>query len=423
MTPKSQKPKASQKKTDGRKNPPVPKSRILLKALLILFFALTVLLCFFSAVTGAFPVMQRQVRYLRPNAVGPLWIAWGLPAGILLGLCLNSLLNDLNLWPWRKKHPWVILLVSFAPGLLLILLGAYRDLGWSGIWLYLGIALLLFSMANLPGLWAKWTTEKALAAAQSGRWLLCRMEWVHFYPLKKLILAGLWLFCVLLTLRGIWLLLLGSFPFAPAEIPFFLLFPSLAILTFPRLARYLRNPAHCMPRLGALLPRKAIPALLEQERFEPVHFSEGLIQKSIPVYRSDSWFVIRGFLISRKLAASVRFGLPGKTDKLEILYLNGSSFTIDLGISLYRDGQPGLHSVLIPLFREITEMPEGWVWPPKSRRRPDAKERPAAFRQAFDSLLPDVTDEGEKLLRLLSMDMGRVKRELFAAAPRKARKQ
>ena len=38
----------------------------------------------------------------------------------------------------------------------------------------------------------------------SGRQQVQIIEWIHFYPLKKLLAAGLWSFGVLVLLCGIW---------------------------------------------------------------------------------------------------------------------------------------------------------------------------------------------------------------------------
>ena len=46
--------------------------------------------------------------------------------------------------------------------------------------------------------------------SMSGRQQVRIIEWIHFHPLKKLLVFGLWGFGVVLVLRGIWVTATGK---------------------------------------------------------------------------------------------------------------------------------------------------------------------------------------------------------------------
>ena len=63
---------------------------------------------------------------------------------------------------------------------------------------------LLFGIAWLPQLLNQWIARLLLRKKNiSGKQQMQIIEWIHFYPLKKLLVLGLWGFGVLLVMRGI----------------------------------------------------------------------------------------------------------------------------------------------------------------------------------------------------------------------------
>ena len=90
------------------------------------------------------------------------------------------------------------------PIILLLLLESYLDIGWIGIALYAGIAVFLFGVAWTPQLLNQWIARRLLRdEPMSGKQQVQIIEWIHFHPLKKLLIFGLWGFGVVLVLRGI----------------------------------------------------------------------------------------------------------------------------------------------------------------------------------------------------------------------------
>ena len=97
------------------------------------------------------------------------------------------------------------------PIILLLLLESYLDIGWIGIALYAGIAVFLFGVAWTPQLLNQWIARRLLRdEPMSGKQQVQIIEWIHFHPLKKLLIFGLWGFGVVLVLRGIWVTATGK---------------------------------------------------------------------------------------------------------------------------------------------------------------------------------------------------------------------
>ena len=71
----------------------------------------------------------------------------------------------------------IVLLISFP-----LLLESYLDIGWIGIALYIGIAMLLFGIAWIPGLLNQWIARSLLREkAMSGR------QQAHHFLIKSVL--------------------------------------------------------------------------------------------------------------------------------------------------------------------------------------------------------------------------------------------
>ena len=130
---------------------------------------------------------------------------------MIFALCITSALNDLNLQKGRKKvHFYRFSYYDFAN----YPFTAFGVL--SGYWLdryclYAGIAVFLFGVAWTPQLLNQWIARRLLRdEPMSGKQQVQIIEWIHFHPLKKLLIFGLWGFGVVLVLRGIWVTATGK---------------------------------------------------------------------------------------------------------------------------------------------------------------------------------------------------------------------
>ena len=106
---------------------------------------------------------------------------------------------------------WTFFLIMLLLLSLPLLLESYLDIGWTGIALYSGIAAFLFGIAWIPQILNQWVSRLLLREkAMSGKQKMQIIQWIHFYPLKKLLILGIWGFGVVLVLRGIWVTATGQ---------------------------------------------------------------------------------------------------------------------------------------------------------------------------------------------------------------------
>ena len=125
---------------------------------------------------------------------------------------------------------------------------------------------------------------------------LTKIEWLRFYPLKKILLALLWLFCLYGAVRGIFVTIND-----PRNVFIFLtaLFWMITILTARKVWRYIRLPYHSVPVLNHVKTKEELKEALQGECFEKVQFEHKMLRKYVPVLISENWVVIAGRLIPR----------------------------------------------------------------------------------------------------------------------------
>ena len=114
-------------------------------------------------------------------------------------------------YPGRVANRMALFFTMIFPIILLLLLEAFLDNGWLGIGIYASVAIFMCATAWIPLILRKWITHLLLRdKPMSGKQQVQIIEWIHFHPLKKLLIFGLWGFGVVLVLRGIWVTAIGK---------------------------------------------------------------------------------------------------------------------------------------------------------------------------------------------------------------------
>lgn len=376
------------------------------------FFALAYLaFCLYAGVTGKFPAMQEREHVMRFGELKN-WVGSGMAAIMVAALLIHSALNDRN--P-RKKHkpsffPFFLLMI--LPITLLLLLEAYLDIGWIGIVLYAGIAALLFGIAWLPQLLNQWIARRLLREGpMRGKQQAQIIEWIHFYPLKKLLIFGLWGFGVVLVLRGVWVTATGKVELDRGLFLFLLGTAVLVVALFRKMRRYVCTPYRNIPVLNQILSKTQLEQLLDGEHFEPIPFENAAMKQYLDIYRSQNWMLIGGKLLSKKLALRVTLNRSGSNTSLTVLYLNGmtAKATVDLEI---RESQ---YQEFTSVLKELTGY-EGSL-------QLDGKED--ALAEKFASFFPAHATDRERTAAFLSQDVTAIRQDYmqtFSPPPKKKKR-
>lgn len=208
--------------------------------------------------------------------------------------------------------------------------------------------IILIIVSCLPGIISRAIgrftfAKQVLDIEESGRNnknLMRRIEWIRLYPLKKLILFLLWLFCLFISVTASYVYFFAFRMYDSEDVAYIALFYILTAATFFPVMKYIVRSYHCMPYLNKILPEKEIDSLMEREKFQQVLFSEEYLDTYVPIYKSADWLVVRGTVISRKLTVMAHMNYGYSSDKrhphtwLEIYYVNGKKIKIDLGREL-----------------------------------------------------------------------------------------
>lgn len=349
--------------------------------------------CLYAGITGKFYGMHRKEHVLR---FGDLknWVSGAMSAVMIAFLCIYSAINDLKIQKEHRKSsaPFflLMLLLSFP-----LLLESYLDIGWIGISIYAGISAFLFGIAWIPQFLNQWITRRLLCdKPMSGRQQAQIIEWIHFYPLKKLLILGLWGFGVVLVLRGFWVTATGKIEMDGELFLFLLGIAVLVVALFQKIRRYVCTPYRSIPVLNQILSKKQ---LLDGEHFESIEFEDDAMKKYLEIYRSQNWMLIGGKLISKKLALWVTVDRSKNDTLLKILYLNGTTAkaTVDLEIREKR------YEEFTAVLRELTGY-EGAL-------KLYGKEEQLA--QKFASFFPEQTSDQERVAAFLSQDAALIRQD------------
>ncbi|MGI6018434.1 MAG: hypothetical protein ACOX8M_06510 [Marvinbryantia sp.] len=353
--------------------------------------------CLYAGITGKFPAMHQEEHVMR---FGDLknWVSGGMSAVMIAVFCINSAINDLNLQKGKKKSSTpsfflMLLLLSFP-----LLLESYLDIGWIGIALYVGIAALLFGIAWAPRILNQCITRLLLREkTMSGKQQVRIIEWIHFYPLKKLLIFGLWGFGVVLVLRGIWVTVTGKIEMDGELFLFLFGTAALVVMLFQKMRRYVCTPYRNIPVLNQILSKKQLEQLLDGEHFEPIEFEDEVMKKYLEIYQSQNWMLIGEKLISKKLALWVTMDRSRNDTLLKILYLNGTIAKARVDLEIRENRYEEFTSVL----RELIGY-EGSL-------NLYGKEKQLA--EKFASFFPEQTSEQERVAVFLTQDVTEIRKD------------
>ena len=353
--------------------------------------------CLYAGIAGKFPNMHRDGHVMRFGELKN-WVSGGISAVMIFALCMTSAFNDLNLQKGRKKSFLPIFLTMILPIILLLLLESYLDIGWVGIALYAGIAGFLFGVAWIPQLLNQGIARQLLREEpMSGKQQAQIIEWIHFHPLKKLLVFGLWGFGVVLVLRGIWVTATGKIEMDGALFLFLLGTAVLVVALFQKMRRYLCTPYRNIPALNQILSKNQLELLLDGEHFEPIAFEDDAMKKYLEIYRSQNFMLIGGKLLSKKLALWVTMKRSGNDATLKVLYLNGTTAKAKVDLDIRGDRYKEFTAVLKELIGY-----EGTL-------KLDEKEEQLA--QKFASFFPEQTSEQERVAAFLSQDVTAIRQD------------
>lgn len=353
--------------------------------------------CLYAGITGKIPNMHRVEHVMRFGELKN-WVSGGMSAVMIFALCITSALNDLNLQKGCKKSFLPLFLTMILPIILLLLLESYLDIGWIGIALYAGIAVFLFGVAWAPQLLNQWIARRLLRdEPMSGKQQVQIIEWIHFHPLKKLLIFGLWGFGVVLVLRGIWVTVTGKIEMDGELFLFLLGTAVLVVALFQKMRRYICTPYRNIPVLNQILSKKQLEQLLDGEHFAPIEFEDDAMKKYLEIYRSQNWMLIGGKLLSKKLALWAIMNRSGSDTSLKVLYLNGMTVKAKVDLDIRGDR----YKEFIAVLNELT----GY----EVTLKLDEKEELLA--QKFASFFPEQTSEQDRVAAFLSQDVALIRQD------------
>lgn len=193
---------------------------------------------------------------------------------------------------------------------------------------------LIFVFANLPKYIRKQLTEqiadessKAKENSQTSQLnFLTKIEWLRFYPLKKILLALLWLFCLYGAVRGIFVTIndpRGTFIFLAA------LFGFITIFTARKIWRYIKLSYHCMPVLNHIKAKEELKESLQGECFEKVLFQHNILRKYFHVLISENYVVMDGRLFPRHGVEKIYYiheSPIANYEQIRFIYSNGEEY-------------------------------------------------------------------------------------------------
>ena len=353
--------------------------------------------CLYAGITGKFPGMHRKQHVMR---FGDLknWVSGGMSAVMIAVFCINSAINDLNLQKKRKKSStpffFIMLLLLSLP----LLLESYLDIGWIGIALYAGIAAFLFGIAWIPQILNQWISRRLLRRKpMSGKQQVRIIEWIHFYPLKKLLILGIWGFGVVLVLRGIWVTATGKLEMDGDLFLFLLVVAVLVVALFQKMRRYICTSYPNLPVLNQILNRKQLEQLLEGEHFEPIVFEDAAMKQYLEIYRSQNWMLIGGKLLSKKLALWVTMNRSRNDTSLNVLYLNGMTAKAKVNLEL----RENRYEEFIPVLRELIGHEESLKLYGKEEQ----------MAEKFASYFSNCNSEQERIASFLTRDITEIRKD------------
>ena len=336
----------------------------------------------------------------------PRWFLHSVLAGLLLVLCVYGI--------WRiktnkKRYGMLILWLVLSCWLNMLFIP-----GSGMLWIMTVVIGGLFAFANIPPMIGRVITRNLMfkdTDSEKDQEELCsrklrQMEWICFYPLKKILAAGAWLFCMFVVFAG--MIVFFRKP-ETEDMWFTILFLVIAIFTAKKVWHYVLTPYGCIPVLNKIFSREELQALLKGERFEPVSFEDEDLQKYMPVLLSENWVLLEGILISRKLLLTADVYAGKKFSYIKFWYLDGKRFnTRTTYLHLYGKRNEEMGKVLSRI--SVIHFPD----------TPSDK-----IAEKYGELFPEIKDEKEKAWYLLTHDVSRAEQayqEMFPPYIRKKKK-
>lgn len=353
--------------------------------------------CLYAGIAGKFPGMHRKQHVMR---FGDLknWVSGGMSAVMIAILFIHSAVNDLNLKEGQKKSSTPFFLIMLLLLSLPLLLESYLDIGWIGIAFYVGIAALLFGIAWIPQILNQWISRLLLREkAMSGKQKVQIIQWIHFYPLKKLLILGIWGFGVVLVLRGIWVTATGQLEMDGNLFLFLFVVAVLVVALFQKMRHYVCISYPNLPALNQILSRKQLEQLLEGEHFEPIVFEDAAMKQYLEIYRSQNWMLIGGKLLSKKLALWVTMNRSRNDNSLNVLYLNGMTARAKVNLEL----RENRYEEFTPVLRELIGHEESLKLYGKEEQ----------MAEKFASYIPDYVSDQERIAAFLSLDVTEIRKD------------
>ena len=193
---------------------------------------------------------------------------------------------------------------------------------------------LIFILANLPQYIRKQLTEKIADESSKAKEnlqtsqlnFLTKIEWLRFFPLKKILLGVIWLFCLFYAVRGVFMTIND-----PRGIFIFLtvLFWLITIFTARKIWRYIKLSYHCVPVLNHIKTKEELKESLQGECFEKVLFEHNILRKYFPVLISENWVVMNGRLFPRHGVEKIYYLHESPVwnyEQIRFIYSNGEEY-------------------------------------------------------------------------------------------------
>lgn len=365
-------------------------------------------ICHYVGLFGKMEYFQYQFMIVTGNDIlfRPRWFLHSVFAGGLLVLCIYGVYRIKT----KKKRYGMLILWLFLSYWINLLFTP----GSGMMWVMTVVIGGMFIFANVPPMIGRVITRNLTFKAtdlEKDQEELCRRklrqaEWICFFPLKKILAAGAWLFCLFVVFAGIITFLQEP---NPEDIWYTILFLVIAAFTAKKVCRYVFTPYRCIPAFNKIFSREELQTLLKGERFEPVSFENEDLQKYMPVLFSENWVVLEGMLISRKLLLTAGIYSGKKFSYIWCRYLDGKRFkTRGTYLHLHGKRNEEMGKVLSQIPR--IDFPD--VHPDKIAER-------------YGELFSEKKDSKEKLWYLLTHDTSEAEQayqEMFPSHERKKKR-
>lgn len=385
-----------------------PKKPILIFSLAVLAVVSAGCMIFFDVVgmRGTIDFLQGNFRIFTAFGMSsplPRWFLFACLSGTLLVLCGYGLYQ---LKAQQKRYGLLIL------GLFLAIWLNFLCYAESVFFLAMTLVVAgLFALANIPPAirnaitkyFATHGSTDGATTSSCGR-QLSQMEWVRFFPLKRILAGCIWLFGLAFAIMG----MIATYQRPDANsMAVFLVLLAVTALTARKVWRYVTTSCHCVPVLNQIFSKQEIEQLLMGETFTEFPLEDADLQTHMPILVSERWMFIGGLLISRQLLLggtvlrriATSGGTYRRSSRLIFFYLNGSKIqTHKTDFYLDPENAPAIKKALTQI---------AGISIPSSCNQ-------ALIEETYHAVLPELQDPKEKLRYLLTHDISEIKQN-FAA--------